>query len=85
MMTHSCSHCDPQQEIDCTSCKLAFLAEKGKAKNGGDKKTVVEDDGDYSISEQMTKEGNDHTILILFLVAIATFACVIFFTKLLVS
>lgn len=76
-LIHKCSKCDTG-EVDCTTCKLATLnLQKKKSPSA----TVEEDD--YSISERLTENKKDNTILILVAVAALTFALVVAFTKML--
>lgn len=80
MVTHNCSSCGSGKEIDCASCKLAFLTEYNKRKvKMGKEVNNVEEDGD-SISERLTAEGNTLPIWFLVLAAAATLLCVLGFT-----
>lgn len=75
-MKHNCTQCGDGQQIDCTTCKLAFLNNQKKA-------NTLEQDEDYSISEQLTKKENDKSILYLTIVAIFVLVLVIIFSLLL--
>ena len=61
----------------CDSCKLDCLkkAKKAKAK-------PVADEDDYSISEELTGNGNRMNILYLFIAAVAVFGLVVLFSVL---
>lgn len=74
---HNCGDCGTENNIDCATCKLAFLNEKKKKPN------KEEIDDDYSISEKMTEEKGDNMILILCIMAFAILAFVVMFMKLL--
>ncbi len=79
----SCGGCDHAAgKDDCATCKLAFLAErKESVKRKCDENDIEEDD--YSISEKLTENKNDHSILYLVLAALCTFGLVVLFTMLL--
>lgn len=72
---NNCGKCDINK-ADCQTCKLAALNLDKNAK----RKVRIDDDDDPSISERLTDKKEDHSILILFIVAIATFVAVIGFT-----
>ena len=74
---NNCGKCDIKK-ADCQTCKLAALNLDKNAK----RKVRIDDDDDPSISERLTDKKEDHSILILFIVAIATFVAVIGFTML---
>ena len=59
----------------CDSCKLDCINKAKKAKT----KTVEEED-DYSISEELTDNGNRMNILYLFIAATLIFALVVLFS-----
>lgn len=83
----NCSTCKPNDEgqTDCAVCKLAFLADSAKAKKEreAEKKLSIDEDDDYSISERLTDNKGDNTILILFIVGLLTFAATVGFVYLL--
>lgn len=79
-LLHNCPRTSTGEIIDCTTCKLASLTEKKKKEC--QKKRIDEDD-DYSISEQLTGNKGDYSILTLAIIAAFTFALVVLFTKLL--
>lgn len=73
---NNCGKCDINK-ADCQTCKLAML---NLDKNAKRKFRIDDEDEDPSISERLTENKNDKSILILFVVALATFAAVIGFT-----
>lgn len=83
----NCSTCKPneQGQTDCAVCKLAFLADAAKARKEKNPqgKLSIDEDGDYSISERLTDNKSDNTILILFIVGVLTFAATVGFVLLL--
>ena len=87
MLNSSCSTCKPneQGQTDCAVCKLAFLAEKRNPTTTLSEKEGVriDDDDDYSISERLTEKKSDNSILVLFIVGVATLFAVIGFTLIL--
>lgn len=72
----NCGTCDPNK-TDCQTCKLAML---NLDKNAKRKFRIDDEDEDPSISERLTENKGDHSILFLVIVAAATFAAVIGFT-----
>lgn len=81
-MSHHCSQCGPGQVADCNTCKLALL-DLDKRKAGKHPAVTPDSDDEYSICEQLTKKGNDFSILYLVIAALLVFALVIAFTLLL--
>lgn len=80
---HNCSKCNEGKDIDCQSCKLAALAarsETAKKRARKDNPLTVEDD-DYSISDELTKDGERMNIAILFVVAVVLFAVILLIYK----
>lgn len=87
---HKCDLNSLEGNADCASCKLSELkkraaqkraeSESVKADSEPNKKFRIDDDDDPSISERLTENGNDHSILILFVIAFMTFLLVILFT-----
>ena len=75
---NNCGKCNINK-ADCQTCKLAAL---NLDKNAKRKVRIDDEDDDPSISERLTENKNDHSILLLFVVAVATFAAVIGFTML---
>lgn len=67
---------------DCAACKLAFLAERKESVKRKCDENDIEGD-DYSISEKLTENKSDHSILYLVLAAFCTFGLVVLFTMLL--
>lgn len=61
----------------CDSCKLDCLNKAKKAKAKSDT-----DEDDYSISEELTENGNRMNILYLFIAAVAVFGWVVVFSVL---
>ena len=61
----------------CDSCKLDCLNKATKAKAKSDT-----DEDDYSISEELTENGNRMNILYLFIAAVAVFGLVVVFSVL---
>ena len=82
---HNCSTCKPneQGQTDCAVCKLAFLADAKKSPLPAPPKGSALDDDDYSISERLTEKKSDNSILVLFIVGVATLLAVIGFTLIL--
>ena len=74
----NCSKCDINK-ADCQTCKLAVLNLDKDAKR---KVRIDNEDDDPSISERLTENKSDHSILLLFIVAVAILAAVIGFTML---
>ena len=75
---NNCGKCDINK-ADCQTCKLAVL---NLDKNAMRKVRIDDEDDDPSISERLTETKGDHSILFLFIVAVATFVAVIGFTML---
>lgn len=73
---NNCGKCDINK-ADCQTCKLAML---NLDKNAKRKFKIDDEDEDPSISERLTENKGDHSILFLVIVAAATFAAVIGFT-----
>lgn len=73
---NNCGKCDINK-VDCQTCKLAML---NLDKNAKRKFRIDDEDEDPSISERLTENKGDHSILFLVIVAAATFAAVIGFT-----
>ena len=73
---NNCGKCDINK-ADCQTCKLAML---NLDKNAKRKIRIDDEDDDPSISERLTENKGDHSILFLVIVAAATFAAVIGFT-----
>lgn len=61
----------------CDNCKLDCLNKAKKAKAKSDT-----DEDDYSISEELTENGNRMNILYLFIAAVAVFGLVVVFSVL---
>ena len=75
---NNCGKCDINK-ADCQTCKLAAL---NLDKNAKRKVRIDDEDDDPSISERLTENKGDYSILLLFIVALATLAAVIGFTML---
>lgn len=73
---NNCGKCDINK-ADCQTCKLAML---NLDKNAKRRFRIDDEDEDPSISERLTENKGDHSILFLVIVAAATFAAVIGFT-----
>lgn len=87
MLNQCTSSCNSGNDIDCATCKLAEL--KNRKKSAENKKlatqqkndvSVVPEDDDYSISEQLTQNGRDNTILYLVFIAFAMFLLILLFS-----
>lgn len=94
---HNCGSCDHSSENDggdCASCKLASLVKASKELKerqerkerqskgeGQDERFRIDDDEELSISERLTENGSDHTILYMVLMAAMLFALVVIFSK----
>lgn len=80
-LQHTCTK-DESRKVatgeECLNCQLASLCNKETKKSSA---ASMEDDDDYSISEQLSSKENDHTILYLVIIGIATLALVVLFTK----
>lgn len=79
-MLHKCSSCDSEQQIDCSVCKLDFLKEKKQETKTNNVSASEKDE--YSISEEITKEGNGNAIFMLCVSAFLLFILVVVFSTL---
>lgn len=86
----SCSHSPADGGDDCASCKLAGLVKASRElkenrerreQEGTEERFRIDDDDELSISERLTENGSDHTILYMVLVAVMLFALVVLFSK----
>jgi len=73
---NNCPKCEHGDNMDCASCKLASLTKRSN------KDTNAVEDDDYSISERLTENKNDYSILMLFIAAALILLSVVGFTLL---